>query len=131
MGEVGVAALGAAKRTWKQHGKSGLWLSDWLPHTAKCADDIAVLRSCWSDGVNHSGGVCQMNTGSVLAGRPSLGSWVTYGLGTENQDLPAFVVLQDGTGTINGPRNWGRIHAGGLPGRAQFGLLGRRGNPVR
>ena len=107
MGEVGSPLL-ASKRTWKQHGKGGLWVSDWLPHTAKCADNIAVLRSCWSDGVNHSGGVCQMNTGSILAGRPSLGSWVTYGLGTENQNLPAFVVLQDGTGTINGPRNWAR-----------------------
>jgi hypothetical protein len=106
MGEVGSPLL-ACKRKWARHGKGGLWISDWLPHTAKCADDIAVLRSCWCDGINHSSGVCQMNTCSTIAGRPSLGSWVTYGLGTENQNLPAFVVLQDGTGTINGPRNWG------------------------
>jgi hypothetical protein len=106
MGEVGSPLL-ASKRKWAQYGKDGIWISDWLPHIATCADDIAVLRSCWCDGINHSSGVCQMNTCSTIAGRPSLGSWVTYGLGTENQNLPAFVVLADGTGTINGPRNWG------------------------
>ena len=102
------APLMASKRQWKQHGEGGLWISDWLPHTAKCADDLCVVRSLWGNGINHSGGVCQMNTGSVLAGRPSLGSWVTYGLGTENQDLPAFVVMEDNQGqVINGTRNWG------------------------
>ena len=107
MGEFDSPILGS-KRTWKQHGASGLWISDWLPHTATMADDLAVVRSCVADGINHSAGVCQMNTGSVLAGRPSLGSWVSYGLGTENQDLPAFVVMQDEPATvINGPRNWG------------------------
>jgi hypothetical protein len=70
-------------------------------------DDIAVIRSCVADGINHSAGVCQMNTGSIIGGRPSLGSWATYGLGTENQNLPAFVVLQDNQGqVVNGPRNW-------------------------
>ena len=65
------------------------------------------------DGINHSGGVCQMNTGSVLAGRPSLGAWVTYGLGTENENLPAFCVLTDTNDqAVNGPRNWG---AGFMP----------------
>jgi len=107
MGEYGSPLLGS-KRKWARHGKSGLWISDWYPHLAQCADDLAVLRSCVSDGINHSGGVCQMNTGSTLAGRPSLGSWVTYGLGTENANLPAFVVLQDNPATVvNGPRNWG------------------------
>ncbi|MFM7804096.1 MAG: DUF1501 domain-containing protein, partial [Verrucomicrobiota bacterium] len=97
-----------SRRTWKQHGQSGLWISDWLPEVAQCADELAVIRSCWADGINHSTGVCQMNTGSILAGRPSLGSWVTYGLGTENANLPAFVVLQDTPAqVINGPRNWG------------------------
>jgi hypothetical protein len=97
----------ASKRTFKQHGSGGLWVSDWLPHTAECADDLCVVRSCISDGINHSGGVCQMNTGSILGGRPSLGSWVSYGLGTENDNLPAFVVLEDNQGqVINGPRNW-------------------------
>ena len=98
----------ASKRTWKQHGKSGLWVSDWLPNIAKCIDDIAVVRSCWADGINHSAGVCQMNTCSILSGRPSLGSWVSYGLGTENENLPAFVVMQDNSAqVVNGPRNWG------------------------
>jgi len=97
----------ASQRTWKQHGQSGLWVSDWLPQIAECADDLAVVRSCWADGINHSAGVCQMNTGSILGGRPSLGSWATYGLGTVNTDLPAFVVLQDNQASIvNGPRNW-------------------------
>jgi uncharacterized protein DUF1501 len=97
----------ASKRTWKQYGQSGIWVSDWLPYTAECMDDIAVIRSCWADGINHSAGVCQMNTGSILGGRPSLGSWVSYGLGTENRNLPAFVVMQDNTSqVVNGPRNW-------------------------
>ena len=97
----------ASKRTWRQHGQSGIWVSDWLPQIAECADDLAVVRSCWMDGINHSAGVCQMNTGSILGGRPSLGSWATYGLGTVNTDLPAFVVLQDNQASIvNGPRNW-------------------------
>jgi len=116
MGEIDSPLLGT-KRKWKQHGESGLLVSDWLPHIATCADDLTVIRSCWTDGINHSGGVCQMNTGSPLAGRPSLGSWVTYGLGTENADLPAYVVLLDGQATpINGARNWG---AGFMPGTYQ------------
>ena len=98
----------ASKRTWKQYGQSGIWVSDWLPKIAQCMDDIAVVRSCWADGINHSAGVCQMNTCSILSGRPSLGSWVSYGLGTENENLPAFVVMQDnGAQVVNGPRNWG------------------------
>jgi hypothetical protein len=112
MGET-AAPLLASKRQWKQHGESGTWVSDWLPHIAGCVDDLAVIRSCWADGINHSAGVCQMNTGSILAGRPSLGSWVSYGLGTENQNLPSFVVMQDNTSqVVNGPRNWG---AGFMP----------------
>jgi len=112
MGENNAPLMGC-KRTFKQHGKGGLWFSDWLPHMAGCADDLAVVRSCWMDGINHSGGVCQMNTGSILAGRPSLGSWVSYGLGTENTNLPAFVVMQDNpSSVVNGPRNWG---AGFMP----------------
>jgi hypothetical protein len=103
----------ASKRQWVQAGKNGLWMSDWIPHHHTIADDIAVIRSCVQDGINHSGGVCQMNTGSILAGRPSLGSWTTYGLGTENQNMPAFCVLTDTTSqVVNGPRNWG---AGFLP----------------
>jgi hypothetical protein len=113
MGE-GRAPLLASKRAWKQYGQSGIWVSDWLPHIATCVDDIAVIRSCWSNGLNHVGGVCQMNTGSTLAGRPSLGSWVSYGLGTENENLPAFVVMHDypRSQVAGGPRNWG---AGFMP----------------
>ncbi len=113
MGE-GNSPLLALPRKWKRHGRGGLWFSDWLPHMAGCADDLVVVRSCWGDGLNHVGGVCQMNTGSILAGRPCLGSWSSYGLGSENKDLPGFVVLLDDAKAVvaGGPRNWG---AGFLP----------------
>jgi hypothetical protein len=112
MGEARSPVL-ADQRAWKQHGKSGIWVSDWLPHTATMVDELAVIRSCVSDGINHSGGICQMNTGSLLGGRPSLGAWATYGLGSEADDLPAFVVMQDSDAqVVNGPRNWG---AGFMP----------------
>jgi hypothetical protein len=89
------------------------------------ADDIAVLRSCWADGINHSAGVCQMNTCSILGGRPSLGSWVSYGLGTENNDMPAFVVMQDNrSSVVNGSRNWS---AGFMPALYQ-GIRIQEGN---
>ncbi len=107
MGERGAPLL-AAPRTWKQHGESGLWASEWIPNIAKCMDDIAVIRSCWTNGINHAGGVCQMNTCIDVAGRPSLGAWATYGLGSENGNLPAFVVMCDSAGRpVNGSRNWG------------------------
>lgn len=117
-----------SKRKWKQHGESGTWVSDWLPYTAECADDIAVIRSCWTDGNSHSAGVCQMNTCSMLGGRPSLGSWVSYGLGTENENLPAFVVMQDNRGTVvNGPRNWS---AGFMPANYQGVRLSEGDEPI-
>lgn len=107
MGEKGSPLL-AAPRTWKQHGQSGLWASEWIPHIAECMDDLAVIRSCWTNGINHAGGVCQMNTCINTAGRPSLGAWVNYGLGSANENLPSFVVLCDNNGRpVNGPRNWG------------------------
>ena len=107
MGEKGAPLL-AAPRNWKQHGDSGLWASEWIPHIAGCLDDIAVIRSCWTNGINHAGGVCQVNTCINFAGRPSLGAWVNYGLGTANSDLPSFVVLCDSSGRpVNGTRNWG------------------------
>jgi len=107
MGEYNAPLL-PSQRKWTQHGESGMWVSDWLPHTATVADDISILRGCWTNGINHSGGVCQMNTGVFTAGRPSLGAWVSYGLGTENQNLPAYVVIPDSKGVpTNGPRNWG------------------------
>jgi hypothetical protein len=123
------APLMASKRKWQRYGDGGLWVSDWYPHVARRADDLVVVRSLWGNGLNHSGGVCQMNTGSVLAGRPSLGSWVNYGLGTENDDLPAFVVMEDDPGkTINGPRNWG---SGFMPAVYQGVSLEGGSEPIR
>ncbi len=107
MGVQGSPLMGSP-REWKQHGESGLWVSDWLPNIAKHVDDIAVIRSCWADGLNHVGSVCQMNTGSILGGRPSLGAWSVYGLGSLNQNLPSFVVLKDREKLPHGGvRNWG------------------------
>jgi hypothetical protein len=108
-----ITAMGTAnntlmpsKRKWKQRGQSGLWISDWFPLVAKHADDLCVIRSCWADGLNHVGSVCQMNTGDILAGRPSMGAWSIYGLGTANQNLPAFVILTDYGEVNGGPKNW-------------------------
>ena len=103
---TGNNTLMASPRTWKQHGKSGMWVSEWYPHIAKHVDDMTVIRSCWANGLNHVGSVCQMNTGDILAGRPSLGAWVTYGLGTANKNLPTFVVLTDDKEVLGGPKNW-------------------------
>lgn len=103
---TGNNTLMPSKRQWKQHGQSGLWVSDWYPNVAQHADDLAVLRSCWADGLNHVGSMCQMNTGDILAGRPSLGSWVTYGLGAANRNLPTFVTLLDDREPVGGPKNW-------------------------
>ncbi len=107
MGEANAALMGT-KRTWKRRGESGILVSDWFEHVGQHVDDMAIIRSCVSDGINHAGGVCQMNTGSIFGGRPSLGSWVNYGLGSENKDLPGFVVIKDSASQIvNGARNWG------------------------
>jgi len=119
----------ASKRKWKQHGEGGLWISDWLPHTATCADDLCVLRSVWGNGINHAGGVCQMNTGSPLAGRPSLGAWVSYGLGSENQNLPGFVVMKDRSSqVVGGPRMWG---SGFMPALYQGTMLEQGKEPIK
>lgn len=107
MGEKGAPLL-AAPRKWQQHGDSGMWASEWIPHIGTCMDEIAVIRSCWTNGINHAGGVCQMNTCINFAGRPSLGAWVNYGLGSANDNLPSFVVICDSNGRpVNGTRNWG------------------------
>lgn len=124
---VGGNNLVATKKKFAQHGESGTWVSDWYPHIAKIVDDVALVRSCHQDGVNHVGSVCQMNTGSILAGRPSLGAWVTYGLGTENQDLPAFVVMNDAAEPVGGPRNWGNAW---LPATFQGTAFRNQGPPI-
>lgn len=115
-------------RKWTRHGKSGLPVSEWYPHVGACIDDIAVIRSCWANGLNHVGSVCQMNTGSILAGRPSLGAWVTYGLGSENQDLPAFVVMCDQEKEPpGGSRVWG---TGFMPATYQGTRLRTGNDPI-
>jgi Protein of unknown function (DUF1501) len=109
-------------------GRSGLPVSEFLPHIAEVADELCVLRGCHGDSVNHPQSVYQMNTGSILMGRPSLGSWVSYGLGTENDSLPAFVVLPDpGTGIKGGPAAWGH---GYLPATYQGTTFRAGGTPV-
>ncbi len=88
------------RRTFQQHGKSGLWVSDLLPHTATCADDLAVIRSCQADAFVHSAAQYQLFTGRIIPGFPSMGSWALYGLGSESESLPGYVVMPDPGGTI-------------------------------
>ena len=113
-----------SKRVFTRHGQSGLWISDWLPYMAEHADDLAVIRSVQCDAVNHVGGVCQMNTGTILAGRPSMGAWVTYGLGSAKRNLPTFIVMQDDKEILGGVQNYS---AGFLPATYQ-GTLFRQGD---
>ena len=89
------AKLLGTKRTFKRYGKSGIEVSDLLPHTAECIDDIAVIRSCHGDMVVHSAAQYQLFTGRVIPGFPSMGAWTIYGLGTESDALPAYVVMPD------------------------------------
>lgn len=126
MGTGGNTLL-ASKRSFRNYGQSGIEVSDWLPHLAGCVDDLAVVRSCWADGLNHVGSVCQMNTGSVLAGRPSMGSWVLYGLGSENQNLPGFVVMSDAGEPTGGARNWG---TGFMPATYQGTMFRNGSSPI-
>src|SRR5882724_13436027 len=129
-----ITAMGTAsntlmpdQRTWKQYGQSGIWVSAWYPEVAKHVDDITVVRSCWADGLNHVGSVCEMNTGSILAGRPSMGSWVLYGLGSESQNLPGFVVMTDAGELLVGARNWG---TGFMPASFQGTAFRPGSNPI-
>lgn len=119
--------LFASKRKFKKHGKSGLDFSDWLPHMATTADEWSILRACHADGLNHVGSVCQMNTGSILAGKPSLGAWAVYGLGSVNKNLPGFVVMTDGGEVTGGARNWG---TGYMPATWQGTLFRPGDNPI-
>jgi hypothetical protein len=116
-----------AKRSWKQYGQSGIWVSDWMPETAQHVDNMTVFRACWADGLNHVGSVCQMNTCSILAGRPALGSWVMYGLGSANRNLPTFVVLTDAGEVLGGPKNWS---SGFLPASFQGTQFRNTGDPI-
>jgi hypothetical protein len=115
-------------RAFHPRGETGLEISEFLPHIADCADELCVLRSCHGDSVNHPQSVYQMNTGSVLTGRPSVGSWVAYGLGTENRNMPAFVVMLDpGGGIKGGPPAWG---SGYLPATFQGTTMRAGRNPI-
>ena len=94
------AKLLGTKRAFQRYGKSGIEVSDLLPHTAKCIDDIAVIRSCHGDMVVHSAAQYQLFTGRVIPGFPSMGSWVIYGLGSEAESLPAYAVMPDPKGAL-------------------------------
>src|SRR5216683_3786465 len=94
------AKLLGTKRTFKRYGKSGIEVSDLMPHLAECIDDIAVIRSCHGDMVVHSAAQYQLFTGRVIPGFPSMGSWTIYGLGSESDSLPGYVVMPDPGGTI-------------------------------
>ena len=92
---------------WRQHGQSGKWISSLVPHIASCADDIAFVHSVMSKSNVHGPATFMQNTGFVLPGFPAMGAWTSYGLGSMNHDLPAFVVLPDSRGFApNGPSNW-------------------------
>jgi len=117
---------------FKQHGQHGAWVSELLPYTSQVVDDIAVIRSIHTEAINHDPAITFIQTGSQLPGRPSLGAWLSYGLGSPNKDLPAFVVM---TATWTGRRDaqslynrlWG---AGFLPSQYQGVALRSKGDPV-
>jgi hypothetical protein len=113
--------------TFARHGQSGMPVSSLFPHLATCADDLAVIRSMKADLPIHSTGVLFLHTGSNNAGRPSLGSWVNYGLGSENQNLPGFVVLSFGVVPCGGMETYS---SGFLPASQQATLFAADGTPI-
>lgn len=114
-----------------RHGKSGAWVSELLPHTARIADQLTFVKSVHTEAINHDPAVTFLQTGSQIAGRPSMGSWLAYGLGAETQDLPAFVVMispgKGGGGQPLYDRLWG---SGFLPTRYQGVKFRSVGDPV-
>ncbi|MBL9182809.1 MAG: DUF1501 domain-containing protein [Verrucomicrobiaceae bacterium] len=115
-----------------QHGKSGAWMSELLPHTAKIADELCIIRSMHSEAINHDPAITFLQTGHQQPGRPSFGSWLSYGLGTENSDLPAFVVLISRGSAVSPAdplyaRLWG---SGFLPSNHQGVSFRSSGDPV-
>src|SRR5262249_13978891 len=121
------AVLMGSPRKFARHGQCGVELSDFLPHLATCADDIALVRSMHTEAFNHHPGQLLMNTGVPTFGRPSMGSWVNYGLGSESKNLPGYVVLTAGRGTSGGASNWS---SGFLPTTYQGVLFRSQGEPV-
>ena len=116
---------------FKRHGESGAWVSELLPHTAKIADKLSFIRTMHTEAINHDPAVTFLQTGSQLAGRPSIGAWLSYGLGTENEDLPAFIVMisrgKARVGQALYTRLWG---SGFLPSRYQGVKFRSQGDPV-
>src|SRR5262245_20241932 len=121
------AAIHGCKQTFKRSGQSGLEIADNHPHLQKCADDLAVVRSCFHDSFNHAPAQYVMNTGFARMGHPCLGSWVTYGLGNVSENLPAFVVMTNTGSVKGGPPVYGR---GFLPGTYQPTVVRNSGSPV-
>jgi len=113
--------------SFKQYGKSGAWVCDKYTNVAKHVDDIAFVKSCFTESNDHVPALYQMNTGVARAGLPTAGAWVTYGLGSENQNLPGFVVLGNNQGIKGGPVNWS---AGFLPTTYQGTLFRSQGSPI-
>src|SRR6476620_4773146 len=116
----------ASKRTFKKYGQSGIEVSDLFPHTSQQVDDLAIIRSCYHEGFTHSQAQFLINNGWPRIGRPSLGSWILYGLGSENQNLPGFVVLLEG-GVRSGPAVYGN---GFLPATYQGTSFRPGRNPI-
>jgi hypothetical protein len=122
------ATLMASPRQFQHHGRCGTEVSDYLPRTGAIADDICLIRSMHTDAINHDPGELLLTTGTTILGRPTMGSWVTYGLGTECQDLPGFVVLSSGGGLPSaGANNWA---AGFLPSTYQGTPFRSSGDPI-
>ena len=125
---VGKNKLLPPLRPFQRRGQSGIEYSELLPHIGECADDLCLIRSCYADSVTHPEAVYQMNTGSILMGRPSLGAWAAYGLGTENQNMPAFVVMPDPAGWVKGGAPaWGN---GYMPATYQGTILRGGESPI-
>jgi hypothetical protein len=113
---------------FKQYGQCGKWVSDLFPHQATCVDDIAFLHSMSAESPIHGSAMLMMNSGRIQSGSPCLGSWLNYGLGTANQDLPGFVVMVDPRGgPVSGAKNWS---SGYMPADYQATLLRSKGNPI-
>ncbi len=121
------ATLLGTKRTFQRHGRCGMELSDLLPHLGSCADDICLIRSMHTDAFNHHPGQLMMNTGVPRFGLPSIGSWLNYGLGSESENLPGYVVLTAGRGTSGGASNW---TSGFMPSTYAGVLFRNQGDPV-